>query len=263
MIDIATAWRKVQGRPDRRWRLAGVVAASLVLHLALLGPIVWGRLGLNLALAPASPDIVAIPIEMEPRPLLPGERARVVRPSPQTSVVTPTTTAADTAVSRFPQRLPDDEDDDQPTTPNPRATTASPQGVPVPAGPIWRVAPPGLGERIGDSLRAGIPGCRAEATLTASERERCDERFANAARSAPPITGSGDDRRDGRFARAGAQALALYDARRAPLSGAAGVVGASPECVGGNLRGTCAGAHLRDSFQQPENAPFRDRAGAQ
>ncbi|MFN5082292.1 MAG: hypothetical protein ACK5DK_05670, partial [Brevundimonas sp.] len=101
--------------------------------------------------------------------------------------------------------------------------------------------------RMARALRNSGVGCRLRReTLTAAERAACDEAVGQAAARAAPITGSGDARRDARFAAEGAAALAQYEARRAPLSGGVGVSGASADCVGSNLRGTCAGAHLPD-----------------
>jgi len=121
----------------------------------------------------------------------------------------------------------------------------APAGVAVPRD--WTVQREATGDRMARALRNSGVGCRLRReTLTAAERAACDEAFGTAAARAAPITGSGDARRDARFAAEGARALAQYEARRAPLSGGVGVSGASADCVGSNLRGTCAGAHLGD-----------------
>jgi len=110
------------------------------------------------------------------------------------------------------------------------------------------------------SLRTGPVGCRAmDGRLSAGEQQLCDDRFNEAAARAGPLgprtLTASEARRQAGFARDGAQALAAYEALRARRSGI-GVSGASPECVGGNLRGTCAGAYLRPEFQHAEDAPF-------
>jgi len=53
--------------------------------------------------------------------------------------------------------------------------------------------------------------------LDPAEKARCDRLFAEGAADATRITGTDDPVRDARFAAAGAQALADYERRRAPL----------------------------------------------
>lgn len=261
MTAIEAGWQRL----DRRTRLAATIVASIAVHLLVLGPIVLGALGQGMALQRPVEDPWPVFIEMEPRPLLPGEQARVriTAPPSQTPSYSPPLPGSATGVRDAPFREPiDEEDEDAPTAPDPRTAT-TPPGPAAPSDPAWRLPPRALGDRVAGSLRNGVPGCRAPATLTAAERARCDERLAAAARRAPPIGGTGDAERDALFAGQGVRALALYEARRAPLRAGAGVMGASPECPGGNLRSTCAGVHLEDHYQHPENAPLRRRAGAQ
>ena len=99
--------------------------------------------------------------------------------------------------------------------------------------------------------------------LSAAEQALCDNRFnegaaATAARHPlgnRTLTPS-EQRRQAEFAAEGRRALERYEARRAPMRAGVGVSGIAPECPGGNLRGTCAGAYLRPEYQHPEEAPF-------
>ncbi|MFO0371897.1 hypothetical protein [Brevundimonas sp.] len=220
-----------------RRRAGALLAASVLLHLAVLGPLSLRWLG-------GPPPVVArdqplILLDIAPRPLLPDER-----PRPPAAAVPLPAPAAGRPVARRPEaprvRLrPDDETDRALQGPE------APAGVAVPRD--WTVQPEATGDRMARALRNSGVGCRLRReTLTAAERAACDEAFGQAAARAAPITGSGDARRDARFAAEGAAALAQYEARRAPLSGGVGVSGASADCVGSNLRGTCAGAHLPD-----------------
>jgi len=92
--------------------------------------------------------------------------------------------------------------------------------------------------------------------LNPGEQALCDDRFNAAAGRAGPLgprtLNASEARREAGFARDGAQALAEYEARRRPLSGGVGIVMSSPDCVGGNLRSTCAGAHLRPGFEMTD-----------
>lgn len=221
-----------------RRRAGALLAASVLLHVAVLGPLSLRWLG-------GPPPVVVreqpvILLDIAPRPLLPDERPR----PPAAAAVPLPAPAAGRPVARRPEaprvRLrPDDETDRALQGPE------APAGVAVPRD--WTVQPEATGDRMARALRNSGVGCRLRReTLTAAERAACDEAFGQAAARAAPITGSGDPRRDARFAAEGARALAQYEARRAPLSGGVGVSGASADCVGSNLRGTCAGAHLPD-----------------
>jgi len=226
------------------------VGASLLIHLAILGPLTLAAMGIDGPRGDDSPDVLPLYIEIEPRPLLPGEvrRTRVAPPEAPIAIVPPLPASA-AGAREAPFRTPDDEEDQRPSAPAPRAAGAAPPGVAVPAGPIWRDAPDGVGDRIADSLRRGIPGCRSGVARTQAERALCEDRFAARSAGAPPITGSGDPQRDAAFAAQGARELARYEARRRPLAGGTGVV-TSGECVGGNLGIGCPGAHLDPSMRQ-------------
>lgn len=116
---------------------------------------------------------------------------------------------------------------------------------------------------IGQSLRNGALGCRMmRGGLTLEQQALCDQRLTQGARAiGTRAVTAAEARREGAFAQAGAQALAQYESRRAPMRSGVGTVGAAPECIGGNLRGTCAGVHLDPEYQHAENAPFGGRAG--
>lgn len=233
-------------RLDRRW---GLLAVSVVLHVLVLAPLALRLIQPEPPIQDYDPPVVLM--QVEPRPLLEGERPRPATRPPAQEAVRPAADTAPAALSPTRPQPRDEEDEDRPTSPLPRVGTAPPAGVTIPND--WTVRPEALGDRVARSLREGIPGCRMRrGEMTDAEQAACDERFGQAAAGAAPIVGSGDRERDARFAAEGARALAQYEARRAPLSGGVGVSGASPDCVGGNLRGTCAGAHLREHYQRPE-----------
>ena len=217
-----------------RWRTPALVAGSLLVHVAVLGLLGLRVVQLEL---PAAERVMLV--ELEPRPLLPGEALRVPRPAPSPAEARPAAGAATTSPAAA----------DRPGTaetvleaPVPRLASPVP-GAPAPPAEIdaWRVRPRTLGDRIGQGLRTRGPGCAVRDGLTSAERTVCDERAA--ARVGPTITGSGDPGRDARFAAEGARALARYEARRRPLSGGVGVVGPG-DCPGSNFGTGCAGAHL-------------------
>ena len=74
----------------------------------------------------------------------------------------------------------------------------------------WRVRP----------LQGALPGpvltCRSNA-LSSSDRQECAERLAAGANAAARISGSGAPGRDAGFAAQGAEEMARYEAKRAPL----------------------------------------------
>lgn len=247
------------------------LGVSLALHILILG-----LLGLrqvtspDLLLADASPPLF---LELEPRPLLPGELAR--RPT------APSTSSRDTdpairSVNRADvnERR---EDEDRPTVPSPRVAAPlpadpglAPGGGSTPAAPAsddrWSVRPSDLRGAVARSLRLGAAGCRAlDGQLPQGEQQICDERFNEAAGRARPIgprtLNSSEARREEQFARAGEAAIDRYERLRAPMRSGVGVVGATPDCPGGNLRSTCPGAHLPPHYQHPENSPQGGGAG--
>lgn len=242
-----------------RWRTPALVAASVAVHLVVLG--LLGLRAVRLEL-PAAERVMLV--ELEPRPLLAGEALRVPRPVPSPAEARPAAGAATTSAAAIDrQRTAID-------APVPRLASPVP-GAPAPPADVdpWRVRPRTLGERIGQGLRTRGPGCAVRDQLTRAEQAVCDERAA--ARVGPTITGTGDPERDSRFAAEGARALARYEARRRPLSGGVGVVGPG-DCPGSNLGTGCAGAHLapemrhgastiHNGAQQQDRSGFSARVG--
>ena len=198
-------------------------------------------------------------IEMEPRPLLPGEAVRHREPveRPRVNLAMPGTRSAASPVRSR------DEDDDQVVPPTPRLAAPTPNS-PVPGVEAWVVRPGTPGDRMGRGLRTRGPGCASPDLLSAAERAVCDDRFGQRARVAPPVAGTGNPERDARFAGEGAQRLADYDRRRRPLSGRPGVV--LPDDCGGsnasNIGFECAGGHLRPEFRQDREATLNQGLGA-
>lgn len=234
---------------------AAFIAASALAHTLLIALLVW-RAGQAPILRDA-PQPPVILIEIEPRPLIPDETPRP-RPAPPQPSTTPRPAVAGLASPIAPPR-PRDEDEDRPSAPSPRQAAPAPAGAP--ASPAvddpWRLRPETTGQAVARSLRTSPIGCANARRLTAVEQAVCAERLGVAAARAGPITGSGNAARDARFAREGAEALAAYESRRRPASGGVGVSGISPDCPGGNLRGTCAGAHLPGHYQLDESNPRR------
>ena len=238
---------------------AALLGASLALHAAVLVPMALGLFNAEFVV----PDIPAPPIqvEMEPRPLLRGEAARV--PSPSASRTTAETAPLTGPVSSVVAPRPRDEDEDTPSVPTPRAAGAPVAGAPAPpagANP-WAFVPETMTSAVGRSLRTGPGGCRTmDGRLSAAEQALCDERFNDAAGRAGPLgrrtLTAAEERREAQFIEEGNRALAAYQSRRAPMRAGVGVSGAAPECPGGNLRGTCAGAYLPPHYQHGEEAPF-------
>lgn len=226
-----------------RARRPALVAASLALHVAVLG-----YMALRNFDAPDLPDAAepqwAIPLDLTPRPLLEDERPR--EPAPARAAEAP---APATATAASPLALPrgrEKEEEDQPPAPTGRIAAPAPSDAPAPPAGAWQVQPESLRGAIARSLRQGIPGCRnMRDQLNAAERALCDGRFNEAAGRAAPIRGTGDAERDAGFAAEGAREMRRYEARRRPLSGGTGVVGPG-DCPGSNLGMGCAGAHLPD-----------------
>ncbi len=199
----------------------------------------------GLALTRGAEFVLAVPppiilIEIEPRPLLSGERARMP-PSAGPAVQERVAASGAYAAARAPVGS---------TTPTPEQAAPLPEiASPSPSrtiDPLWQVRPETDAGRIARSMRAAGVGCHPPSRqLTPAEQADCDRRLAEAARSAPTARGSGDRERDARFAAQGARELAQYEARRAPLSGGTGVLGLA-DCPGGNLGLGCPGAHLPD-----------------
>lgn len=264
---IVPEWR----RSDRRRRLA-VLGGSLLVHAVVLA-----LLGRELVQTPLTPDPMIdqtpVFIELEPRPLLPGEVARRPTPAAVAAAETPSLNVAREASPDAP-RLKDEDEDERPSAPAPRAAASPPTGTPAPsaggAGAAainpWAVRPADRRGAMARSLRLGSVGCRTmEGHLSAAEQRLCDDDFNEQAGRGRPIgprtLNASEVRRQEQFAREGAAALARYERQRAPMRSGVGVVGAAPECPGGNLRGTCPGAHLPSHYQHQEEAPFGGSAG--
>ena len=227
-----------------QWRTPGLIAASVAVHLVVLG--LLGQRAVRLELP--APERVML-LELEPRPLLAGEALRIPRPAPSRPEARPAAGAPTT----FPAAV----DREQRPVDAPVPRLASPvAGAPAPPADVdrWQVRPRTLGERIGQGLRTRGPGCAVRDQLTTAEQQVCDERAA--ARVGPVITGTGDPERDSRFAAEGARALARYEARRRQLSGGVGVVGPA-DCAGSNFGTGCAGAHLDPSLRPDATGPLR------
>ena len=236
-----------------RWRKPAIVVLSVGLHALVLGLLGIRSIGLD---GPVGPVERAIYIEIEPRPLLPGEVARV-RPPPVRPDA-PSQTLPDAgapAVQADPFRRPEDEQD------RPAPRLAAP-GAPAPPADVgtapWRVQPETMGDRVGRGLRTSPVGCASPNLLSPAERAICDDRLGERAAAAAPIEGTGDPERDARFAREGRRALAEYEARRRPLSGGIGIVGPQ-EGPGGNFGMGVAGAHLDPSLRPDSTSNVRTR----
>lgn len=256
MAGLALVW---PSRADR-WRKPTIVAASIAVHalvLAFLGLRAIQMDGLDGDIFPPPPILV----QLEPRPLLPGEAARVRQaPLPDTPVPSVRIPGSPTAPAALPIRNPLDEDEeDRPSPPVPRAGAPAPGAAAPPADVgvgAWTVRPETMGDRVGRGLRTRGPGCSSPQLLTQAERAICEDHFGERAAAAAPISGTGNPERDARFAREGARALAEYEARRRPLAGGVGVVGPQ-DGPGSNFGMGVAGAHLDPSFRPDSTENIR------
>lgn len=237
-----------------RWRKPAIVAASVFGHVALFAWLGLRSMGLTLTDLIEAPDPV-IYVQIEPRPLLPGEVARVrPAPAPPRTVEAPALPGSSRDDRDRPFRDPT-EDEDLPAPPAPRIGAPAP-GAPPPPAEVegWAVRPEGLGDRVGRGLRTRGPGCAAPARLSAAERAICDDRFGQRAAAAAPI----DDTVGSPFAAEGARRLARYEARRRPLAGGSGNVGPQ-DGPGSNFGMGVAGAHLDSSLQPDSTRNVRTR----
>lgn len=241
--------------PGERWRKPAIVAASLSLHALLLGYLGLRTVGADVRLwGGLQPDPPPIHVQLEPRPLLQGETARV-RSAPRPTLALPTPADARTAPgAAVGPRLNNPEDDDAPAPPSPRLAAPAPGAPAAPAGGAWTVRPRTLGDRIGQGLRTSPVGCASPNLLSAAERAICDDRFGQRAAAARPIDETGDSR----FAREGARRLAEYERRRQPLAGGPGIVGVQ-EGPGSNFGIGVAGAHLDQSLRPDSTENIRTR----
>jgi hypothetical protein len=252
----ATTW--VRPARAERWRNPAIVALSVLGHVALFSYLGLRSMGLTGLIEAPDPIIY---VQIEPRPLLPGELARVrPAPPPPQTIEAPALPGSATA---DPDRLFRDpaEDDDRPAPPVPRAAVPAP-GAPAPPSDVgaWTVRPETLGDRVGRGLRTRPAGCASPELLTAAERAVCDDRFGQRAAAAAPI----DESAGSPFAAQGARRLADYERRRRPLSGRPGVT--LPDDCGGsnasNLGFGCAGAHLRPEFRHDRDSVLNQSLGA-
>lgn len=233
-------------------RRAAVLAASLGLHAVFLSWLAVSALGISGAdHLRDDPFYGAIPLEMEPRPMLVGETVRK-RP-----------------VAARPNDAPSAR---RPSPPVPRIAAAPPQDAPAPpadrppaADPSlrdpWRVQAEDSQPAIGQALRNSSVGCRTMAgRLSNADQARCDQQLgAAASRAGPPgprTMTAAEARREAGFARDGARALAQYESRRAPLNSGVGVVGPA-DCIGSNFGTGCAGAHLDPTLRQGATSNIR------
>jgi hypothetical protein len=229
-----------------RWRRPVIVAVSVLGHAALFSYLGLRAMGLTLSGLIADPDPV-IYIEITPRPLLPGEVARVRQPPerPQDRAA-PALPGSPTADPDRPFRDPDDEDSPAPPAPRIGAPAAG-APAPPPGVEAWAVRPETLGDRVGRGLRTRGPGCSSPTLLSAAERAVCDDRFGQRAAAAAPI----DDTAGSPFAAEGARRLADYDRRRRPLSGGTGNVG--PQDGPGSNFGMGVAGGLLDPSLRPDS----------
>jgi len=229
-----------------RWRKPAIVAVSVLGHVALFSYLGLRSMGLTLSGLVADPDPV-IYVEITPRPLLPGEVARVrAVPEPPQVTTAPALPGSPTADPDRPFRNPDDED--SPAPPAPRIAAPAP-GAPAPPPGVegWAVRPETMGDRVGRGLRTRGPGCTSPALLSAAERTICDDRFGQRAAAAAPI----DDTAGSPFAAEGARRLADYDRRRRPLAGGTGNVG--PQDGPGSNFGMGVAGGLMDPSLRPDS----------
>lgn len=244
-----------------RWRKPVIVAVSVLGHVAIFSYLGLRSMGLTVPGLLQSDPEPTIYVQMEPRPLLPGEVARV-RPPPERAqdVAAPILPGSPTADRDLPFRDPT-EDEDQPAPPAPRLGAPAPgAAAPPPGVEGWSVRPESMGDRVGRGLRARGPGCASPTLLSAAERAICADRFGQRAAAAAPI----DDTAGSPFAAEGARRLADYERRRRPLSGRPGVT--LPDDCGGsnasNLGFGCAGEHLRPEFRQDRESVLNQNLGA-
>ena len=234
-----------------RWQKPAIVTLSVLGHAALFAFLGMRSMGLTFpGLLQEDPDPILY-VEMTPRPLLPGEIARV-RPPPERLRDAPALPGSATADRDLPFRDPTD-DEDSPAPPVPRVGAPAP-GTPAPPPGVegWAVRSETLGDRVGRGLRTRGPGCASPTLLSAAERAICDDRFGQRAAAAAPI----DDTAGSPFAAEGARRLAQYEARRRPLAGGTGNVGPQ-DGPGSNFGIGVAGAHLDPSFRPDSTQNIR------
>lgn len=227
-----------------RVRNSLVMAGSVLAHALVLTLLATGTFDPPVQTRPYTPPIY---LEIEPRPLLKGERPRPPRTAPLNSTA-PLAAAADRPMRvTEPFARPEDDDEEAPVT-----RPATP-GLPARQSSEWAVQPETEGGRVARSLRTSTLGCNARnGRMSAAEQALCDEAFNEGAARARPISGSGNAARDARFAAEGRREMEAYEARRRPLAGGTGVTGVG-DCPGSNFGIGCPGAHLDPGFRQDTN----------
>lgn len=255
MVDASVSLmpRRPSFGPAER-RRTGLLAASVLVHIAILTPLALRFFEPQVAPVVSFNDTPVF-IQMEPRPLLAGEVARVTAPASARTEATPT--VGDVTADRSIAPPVPGQAEVTPSPLSPRIAAEAPADAAAAAADPWQVTPETMRAAVARSMRLGAAGCRAmDGRLSPAEQRLCDDRFNEAAGRAGPLgprtLSPSEARREAQFARDGAAALAAYDSLRGGRPGT-GIVGASPECVGGNLRGTCAGAHLRPGFEMTDD----------
>jgi hypothetical protein len=245
--------REGAGVRDERWRKPAIVAASLGLHALLLGYLGLRTVGTDLRFWGAvQPDPPPIYVQLEPRPMLQGETARV-RPAPRPTLALPTPAEASAAPgATVGPRLNNPDEEEAPAPPSPRIAAPAPGAAAPSAQGVWAVRPRTLGDRIGQGLRTSPVGCANPLMLSPAEQAICDDRFGQRAERAPPI----DEMSGSRYDREGRRRLAEYGRRRRPLAGGSGLVGVQ-EGPGSNFGIGVAGAHLDPSMRPDSNENIR------
>jgi hypothetical protein len=178
-----TDWRASLRTPRSREgaRRTAILVGSVAIHAGVLGLI-------GLGLIDTAPDerlvqfLPPVYVEMEPRPLLNGETARIPRAAPARSTDAPVQSrSASREVA--PPRL-KEEDEDRPAPPSPHVAGVPAAGAPAPpaeANP-WAYHPESLGAAVGRTMRTGAGGCRTmDGHLSAAEQAVCDQRFIDGA----------------------------------------------------------------------------------
>ena len=216
-----SAWVWPSG--GERWVKAAVVAVSLALHALVLGYIASGTSTLPSRYRGVIDDpLFAPPViyaEIQPRPLLHGEIART-RETPRPDSTILSIPDAGTRLTETSGATGSAEAGSRPTPLSPHIAAGAPVPPPGIGTTSWRVRPNTFDDRMARGLGASLVGCASPDLLSPAERAVCDDRFGQRAAAAAPIRSTADSARDARFARAGARALARYEARRAPLSDA-------------------------------------------
>lgn len=240
------------GAAPTRWRTPAILVGSVVVHAVVLGVLGLRAVRMDAWTGPERPVVL---IQIEPRPMLRGERPRepvfaAPRPSEPTVERRSPTDVEPGLIRR------EEDEEETPSAPSPRAPapgapgpSAAEQGV----DEAWRVPVTPTGRQLGRSLPGSMIGCDVmNERLTAGEQAQCDEAFNRTAGAAAPIGGSGDAARDARFAAQGRREIDAYEGRRRPLAGGTGL-GEHGDCPGSNFGTGCPGRHLDRGWRRDNN----------